>query len=226
MDVVDFHAHILPECDHGSSSVETSLAQLEYAITHGVRRIAATSHYYPHREDVKSFTERRALCYNALADAMKQRGADLPEIKLGAEVLICDNIDELPDLSELCLEGTRALLLELPFTDFSSSYVKTVKYLIHDGYDVILAHADRYKKENIEQLIAVGAKIQLNAKSICKLFGNRHLFDWIRRGIVVAVGSDIHGADEGAYKTFERALKKIGAAGVADIKRKSDDIFM
>ncbi len=222
MDIVDFHAHILPGCDHGSSSSTVSLAQLRLAKKHGVTRIVATSHFYPQRHSVEGFVKKRSECYEKLMDA---READMPEVKLGAEVLICDNIDELPGLSELCISGTKALLLELPFSDFSSSYISTVKYLIHDGYDVILAHADRYDKKNIEKLIEVGAKIQLNAGSLSKLFVKGHLYDWMKRGLVYAIGSDIHKADETAYKNFEHSVKKSLKKYAPEIKAKSDALW-
>ena len=49
LDIVDFHAHVLPCADHGSSSVSTSLSQLSYAKGAGVKRIIATPHFYPHK---------------------------------------------------------------------------------------------------------------------------------------------------------------------------------
>ena len=209
MNVVDFHSHILPYADHGSSSVDVSLAQLSLAAEHGVRRIVLTPHYYPHRENPESFIARREKCYNKLLENLNDES---PDVRLGAEVLICDNIEEMPHLEDLCIRGTRILLLELPFTDFSESYVDSVKYLIADGYDVVLAHADRYDPSNIDRLVSLGAKIQLNADSLSSLFVKKHIKRWIDNGYVCALGSDIHGEDEKAYKRFEKALSRITAS--------------
>ena len=56
---LDYHAHILPGCDHGSSSVDMSLKQMDMAKEAGIQTICATPHFYPHKESVSSFIERR-----------------------------------------------------------------------------------------------------------------------------------------------------------------------
>ncbi len=221
MDIIDFHAHILPSADHGSPSVSVSLMQMQMAKDCGVSRIIATPHFYPQKESAESFIQRRDKCAALLKSKLSK---DSPDILIGAEVLICDNIEEMPNLERLCIEGTRALLLELPFVDFSLSYRDTVKSLIYDGYTVILAHADRYKPENIDLLIDVGAKIQINTDSLCKLFVNRHLYKWMKNDVVYGLGSDIHGDDAKAYKRFRKSIKKIEPYAT-NIKKHSDDIW-
>ena len=47
--LVDYHAHILPGCDHGSDGTETSKRQLEAAKAAGIETVCATSHFYPDR---------------------------------------------------------------------------------------------------------------------------------------------------------------------------------
>ena len=204
--MIDLHSHILPNLDHGTSSVETSLEQLRLAAKFGVSRVVATSHFYPQRENVDRFLARRR---KSLEKLIPNLTSDLPEIRIGAEVLICDNIEEMPLLNKLCIGGSNVLLLELPFTDFSNGYVESVRELVAMGYDIVLAHADRYNPRDIERLIAVGAKIQLNADSLCHLLVKKHIRDWITRDLVVAIGSDIHGSDARAYKRFASAYKKL-----------------
>jgi protein-tyrosine phosphatase len=220
-DVVDFHAHILPEADHGSDSVETSLRQLRYASLNGVSRIVATPHFYPHRHTVSGFLSRRDRSYIRLREHI---GDGMPEIRLGAEVLICENIEKLEGLSTICIAGTNTLLLELPFVEFNDNFCTSVENLISNGYDIVLAHADRYPYENIEKLVAVGAKIQLNTSSISTFFKNKALYDWAERGLVIALGSDIHKADKGAYKKFKKAQDKF-LCYIENIKNASDEIW-
>lgn len=221
MDIVDFHSHILPGADHGSSSVETSLGQLRLASSSGVQRIVATPHFYPHRDSVERFILRRSKCFDDLRAHMTD---DCPSIRLGAEVLVCNNINNLPGLEQLCIAGSRILLLELPFNDFSYHYVDTVEQIIRDGYRVVLAHADRYPEENIEKMLYCGAKIQLNADSLATLLKKKHLYRWMERGKVVALGSDIHGDDAAAYKKFVVAQKKMGEY-LPLIKSASDEMW-
>ena len=80
---------------------------------------------------------------------------------------------------------------------------------IMENHDVLLAHADRYEKNIIEGFIDLGVNIQLNVDSISKLFPNKHLFDWIDRGYVSALGSDIHMRDKKAYTSFSRTKGKL-----------------
>ena len=205
--MIDFHSHIIPWADHGSNSIETTLFQLNSASEIGVKTIVATPHFYPQYENTERFIERRNSCYERLKEHITEAH---PQIILGAEVLICDNIEAMPGLDSLCIGGTNVILLELPFTDFSDSYVYSVKMLIKQGYTVVLAHADRYNPDNIDRLVSAGAKIQLNADSLSKLFVQPYVKGWVERNKVVAIGSDIHGSDAKAYKRFQKALKKLG----------------
>lgn len=221
IDIVDFHSHILPGADHGSGSVSESLDQLRLASARGIKRIIATPHFYPNSHDVNSYIKRRGLSYNQLLAAMPE---DSPEIKLGAEVLICEGIENMPGLERLFIAGTSTLLLELSYTDFHYSYIKSVATLISSGVDVILAHADRYPKENVNQLLDVGARIQLNAESCKSIFLAKHIKQWLDRGCVVALGSDIHGRDHKAYRNFSVAVSRMSRY-IDSIKCSSDNVW-
>ena len=82
---LDYHAHILPGCDHGSDGLETSLKQVAMAASAGVGTVCATPHFYPHKESVEAFLQRRAktaeLLLNNLTenatDSARRRGADM-----------------------------------------------------------------------------------------------------------------------------------------------------
>ena len=186
-------------------------------------RIVATSHFYPHKDSVRHFIARRDSSYMRLTSAMRELES-APEIRLGAEVLICDNIEILPDIEKLCIYGTKALLLELPFQDFEKKYIDSFAALIDQGFKTVIAHADRYSPAHIEKLLSVGAQIQLNTCSLNTLFKDKILYNWIERGRVVALGSDIHGDDKRAYRDFSRAIAKLGSA-VEGIKAASDEIW-
>lgn len=219
--ILDFHAHVLPTADHGSDSVEVTLFQLESAGLYGVERIIATPHFYPNAHSVDSFLARRNQAYKLLEPYLND---STPKIKLGAEVLICEEIENLPGIEKLFVEGTDTLLLELPFTKFQSSFIHSVKKLVSRGINVVLAHADRYSPDGIEALVAKGAKIQLNADSLATFFKKRVLYDWLERDLVVALGSDIHGRDKRAYSNFAKASAKIKEY-LPRIKSASDAIW-
>lgn len=222
IDVIDFHSHILPNADHGSSSAEESLRQLELASLNGVHRIVATPHFYPHRHYIEDFLKRRNEAWERLNSL---RGQGMPSVAIGAEVLICDEIEKMHGLEELCIRGTDILLLELPFSVFKHEYRNSVIRLIKNGFTVVLAHADRYDADNINLLVECGAKIQLNADALSGTFLNRHIKEWLSRGDVVALGSDIHSTDKKAYKNFARACNKLGRNGFLEQIKQASDSF-
>ena len=167
IDIVDFHSHILPKVDHGSDSIQTSLAQLAIAKKYSVNRILATPHFYPNRHTVSAFEQIRD---NAVAVLKSATLNNAPEVKLGAEVLICEGIERFPELNKLCFQNTKYIMLELPFLGFSESFAISAGELQDMGYKVILAHADRYSKNVIDVMLAYGVSgLQINAPSSNKL---------------------------------------------------------
>lgn len=201
---LDYHAHILPGCDHGSDGLETSLQQLEMAASVGVKTICATSHFYPHKESVESFLLRRRECAQLLMD---NRPEQAPKIQLGAEVLICDGMDRLENLPGLCREGTNELLLEMPFYAWPESIWETL-YRLNERQDlrIVLAHADRYQPEDIMLLVQEGIPLQLNAECLTKPLHRKRYLGWIEAGYVKYLGSDIHMLGNG-YKEWKKCKK-------------------
>ena len=193
---IDFHAHILPRCDHGSDGWKTSRRQLKLARGAGVEMICATSHFYGHHHSVEHFLEKRQRSYEAL---MAHAPQGSPRVILGAEVLAFEGIERLPDLEALRLEGTDLLLLEMPFQHWSEGLLDSVEALSEDRrFRIVLAHVDRYDRREVERLMRLDRiQGQVNVDSMKRLFGTRYLRDWAREGRIVALGSDIHGTDVG-----------------------------
>ena len=202
----DYHAHVLPGCDHGSKDVETSLAQLKMAAQAGVRTICATPHFYPQRENIDDFLKRRESCYNNLKNNLT---ADMPKVLRSAEVLMCERIDHFENIEELCLEGTNELLFEMPFyAEWPESLVDSVLNMQCERKDLtfIMAHADRYSISQVETFIREGIKLQLNIESLSHTFNSSHLKKWISQGLVVHIGSDIHQTDN-TYRFWQKGKK-------------------
>ncbi len=205
MDITfDYHSHILPGCDHGSDGIETSLKQIEMAEGAGIKTICATPHFYPHKESVEAFLSRRQRTYEALKANLPE-GA--PEIILGAEVLICDGMDQLDGLDCLCRQGTKELLLELPFYKWPESVWETVERLNdRDDIRIVIAHADRYPPEDIERLIGEGIPLQLNVECFKNPLRRKRYISWIKKGYVKYLGSDMHMLETG-YKDWVKCRK-------------------
>ena len=65
--LIELHAHILPQMDDGSESVEMSLAMLQALAGMGVGTVCATSHYYARENSITMYLARRAAALNALS---------------------------------------------------------------------------------------------------------------------------------------------------------------
>ncbi len=203
----DFHSHILPGADHGSASVETSLAQVKLISSAGVRRVVATPHFYPMADNVDSFLARRSACAARLAQALPDGS---PDILLGAEVLVCEGIDRMEGLDTLAVRGTRTILLEMPMTKWSDKTFDTVDAITSLGLTAVMAHIDRYDPKYIDELMRLDVLAQLNPDAFRTRRGRKFAKKWLEAGKVAAVGSDLHGADEKGYAHFVSACEALG----------------
>ncbi len=205
-EVIDFHAHILPHMDHGSGRAATASEQLAIIQQAGVTKVCATSHFYPQDILPEVFLEERR---KSLEIALRTYGyGPRPRILLGAEVLICQGLEHMEGLRELCIDGTDIMLLEMPFThgNWGHDLYHTVHEIQQQGITPVLAHVDRYPRESIEQLFDMGLYGQINCDSLTKVFKPKHLLRWIEDGKIVAFGSDLHGCDPKSYAPFTKVM--------------------
>lgn len=218
--IIDCHAHILPEVDHGCKNLDTAERQLKSAKEAGIDLIASTSHFYPDKELLDTFLNRRSQGYNKL----QSLGIALPRVIVGAEATVCIGLHKLEGLEKLCIGNTGCLLLEMPFIKWNADYIETVK-AIRDELKLtpIMAHIDRYPVPEVEKLLKLGLCCQVNAESICRFTQRRQIFKWIDAGHVFALGSDIHGTEPG-YADFVKAKKLLGDRFDV-IMRKSEEIL-
>jgi protein-tyrosine phosphatase len=143
----------------------------------------------------------------------------VPEIRLGAEVYYFGSISAFPELDKLCIEGTRHLLLEMPFSEWTSTMLLEVERLVYDcNITPIIAHLDRYLdyRKNIDcvdRLVKMGALIQMNGEYVNGLFTRTKALRLIKSGVISLLGSDCHNLDKRAPnldKTFDIIRKKCG----------------
>lgn len=208
---VDFHAHVLPEMDHGCDCLQTALKQMQLAKTHGVDILVATPHFYPQDESVSSFLARRGSALQLLAGECPAG----PALRVGAEVLACPGIERMKDIELLCVEGTKTLLFEMPLLPrWSPELVATVVALKRMGLNTVLAHAERYRRSEVEKLLEAGIPVQINAGYITSPGKRLDVARYLRRGVVVALGSDIHGLGRN-YTHYRRAVRLLGARAPA-----------
>ncbi len=207
--IIDFHSHILPQADHGSSSLEESLEQLRVMSSFGTELAVATPHFYPHVHTVGEFLSKRDGALELLI-----QNKQMIDLCLGAEVLLCKNLDRLDGLERLCIKGTKVLLIELPLRPLKQEYFDTAEAIMESGYTVVLAHIDRYLKkysDSIKMLLQMGALAQINAEALYSAGMRRRIFEILETSdCVCALGSDLHGVDTKLYKKFGNSERLLG----------------
>ena len=192
--MVDLHTHILPEIDDGSDGVDTSLAMLRREAEQGVTAVCATSHYYAKHSSIPAFCERRAEALERLTGVLTD---GLPQVLPAAEVAYFPRMEE-QDLTPLCIQGTRTLMLEMPFADWTSLQTEAVEALALDcGYQVVLVHPERFcfSKSNwhqLKRLAELPIGLQINAGSLLRWGTRRLALDLLQLAHWPLLGSDCH----------------------------------
>lgn len=205
--IVDFHSHILPRVDHGCANEKEAVRQLRMASQAGISIMIATPHFYPHKESFVEFDARRQKGWKK--HILLNKNESFPEVLLGAEVFICRGMERMPELEKLCIQGTKTLLLEMPFRKWSDELMETVIEIQNRRkLTVVLAHVERYQPEQVEILFQNGIYGQINVSTLTRVFIKREWKKWIKAGYIVALGSDLHGTN---WKTlrFDKVRKKM-----------------
>ncbi len=221
--MIDWHSHILPGIDDGSQSVEESVTMLKMLAEQGVKEVIATPHFLANNESVEDFLARRNDAYEKLKEQLFE-GA--PEIRLGAEVAYYSGISRLPELKQLCIQGSKCLLLEMPMTKWTEYIIKEVEELAHRGkINLVLAHVDRYQHlqsaKTWARLCESGCIMQANASSFIGFATRRRMLKLVGMQAVHCVGSDCHNTTTRAPKigkAFEIIEKKLGTRCVSKIR--------
>ncbi len=193
----DFHTHVLPAMDDGSRTTAQSLAMLRAAASGGVRYVAATPHFYPHRENPDAFLARRETAWEALACAMA--GEDgLPTVLLGAEVYAFEGMSECEELRRLTLAGGDALLVEMPMTMWSDRLLAELAGIQQKlGLIPIVAHIDRYlHRFNARRVMARMAELPVFLQANSSFFLDRNTrrmaLHFLSDHRIHLIGSDCH----------------------------------
>lgn len=199
---IDVHSHILPGVDDGSRNMEMTMEMVETAYRQGVRAMIATPHYYPgHVRLPKEYLEE---IFQETAAAIHEKYSDFT-LYLGNEIYYRDEVVEKLQNNRICtLAGTKYVLLEFTPGAQYNLLCSAVRRCLESGFDPVLAHIERYqclwkKEKNIEELIRMGAYMQINAENFAGgIFApmKRYCLKLIRDGLVHFVGSDCHNTQD------------------------------
>lgn len=195
--IVDFHSHILPRIDDGSSSLEESLAMLCLEAEHGIEHVIATPHFYAKHDAPDRFLKRREKAKVCLRDALAEK-TGLPKISVGAEVYFFSGISNSDALWELTIEKNGCIMLEMPHPPWTSSMYRELEHIyVRQGITPIIAHVDRYirpfKTYGIpERLHEMPVLVQANASFFLHCFTRGMALRMLREDKIQLLGSDCH----------------------------------
>lgn len=196
--LVDTHCHILPEVDDGAKNIEETRQMLREAYEEGIYYIIATPHHHPRRGKKSPGCLRRQLKF-VREEAAKI--SDKMRVYLGTEVYFGQDVPRmLKEEKILTMNRTRYVLVEFSPADQFGYICQGIQQIQMKGYEVILAHIERYQNicrniENAEHLTHMGVRIQVNADSIIGKSGWREkvfVRQLLDRRLVFCVGTDSH----------------------------------
>ena len=193
----DVHCHIVPHVDDGASSMEESMNLLRMEYEDGVRTIYVTPHY--RRGMFETPMEKIYEQFARVKEAAPQIGPDL-RIFLGCEFHAnMDMVDILDAGGRPTMGESRCVLTEFSEVSDQKFIQERCYALLSHGYQPIIAHIERYPAMRdikfVEQMVNMGAYIQMNSESIIGMegFGTKMFCKKvIKKNLLHFIGSDAH----------------------------------
>jgi len=198
--VIDIHTHILPDIDDGAASVDVSIDMLDAARAMGVTIIVAT----PHLTEPLT-AEYDADVHRAFLEIESHARERAITLLRGFEIRLTPDLPARLRAGEpVTLGGSDTVLVDLPFIDWPHFADETLFNVQASGYQVILAHPERYPRIQEDpkaglELVNRGIALQVNISSLAGIFGRtaqRAAEALLELGAVHLVASDAHSAGD------------------------------
>lgn len=228
----DIHTHILPEIDDGSKNSEMSFDMIKKLSEQGVKKIVLTPHFYGYENSVDVFLKNRETSLNHLKSFIGEQKLDA-EIYIGAEVFFMDSLDKVEGYERMAIEGTKYMLLEMPFDQWNSRVLETVYRITNTGITPIIAHFERFipfqkDMSKIYELRNMGCILQMNAGYFKGFFNKRKALRFFDEGLAGLLGSDCHNLESRPPEiksAYDILRANLGEAMVNDINERGNHIL-
>lgn len=194
---VDLHSHLIPAIDDGVNSFEEALALITRLKELGIKKIITTPHikqdYYRNTPEIIMRGQ------DSLKHFVEQAGIEI-EIEAAAEYLIDDGFEEKLKAGNLMTFGDKYVLVELSYYDPHPNLSSILFNLQIEGYNIILAHPERYTYwyndfRKFEELKNRGVFFQLNIISLGGSLSSpqqKFIDKLISAGMIEFLGTDMH----------------------------------
>ena len=194
---IDIHSHILPGIDDGAKNMQETIKMIDIAVEQGIKAAIATPHY--HVGVGPEYLTNYQKAYQEVAQYIEENKIPL-QLYRGNEIYYSESIPErlrAGKLRTMC--GSRYVLVEFSPDMEYSAMERAISKLLYEGCWPIIAHAERYvalrQVSRVEELIRIGAYIQLNTNAIAGKEGwatKRHCHKLLKAGLVHVIGTDAH----------------------------------
>jgi protein-tyrosine phosphatase len=191
---VDVHSHVVPSGDDGAQRIIEGRGLCREAARHGTAVLYATPHVWPHLV----LTEEREHLVRANFAELTSEELGL-ELRLGFELTPAPPLLE-QDLRRYVLDGTNAVLIEVPFTGGERLLVEICELMEEQRLQPVIAHPERTeavldKPSLAREFAERGWLLQVNGSSLTGRHGaeiESLAWDLVDESLVALVGSDGH----------------------------------
>lgn len=217
----DMHCHLVPMVDDGSKCIEESIECLQTLQAVGYNKVIITPHFqhprFPNDEDdiVRRYEELKKRATDA--------GITLEFGGIGGEYRIDSGFAKRLENPRFLQVGGKYVLVEFSLHQQMMGCDEMIFDMQMKGYEVILAHPERYPylsvgSSRMEQLKNQGVFFQINVLSLGGFYGDeakRRAFTMLEEGMVEFMGTDTHNAlyaqaltDLSRNRKVEKVLEK------------------
>lgn len=216
----DVHTHLLPGVDDGVRDFETALSCINEMKRNGINKIYVTPHFQTHR--FKNDEDDIKYRFDELQKQLGEYVSDI-ELQLAGEYLIDSGFEERLKTKNLLAINDKYLLVEFSFNQSMLGMEELFFEIQMKGYEVILAHPERYHYLNqdsklLNNLKEQGVYFQSNIMSFGGFYGSESMkraYQYVDKGWINFLGTDIHGkkyrdalVDVCKKSKFQKLLKK------------------
>ena len=194
---LDLHSHLLPGIDDGAPDLETSLRLIQGLKDLGYTSIITTPHvfsdYYPNTREL--ILRKR----DEVQQALHREGIDIA-FDAAAEYFVDEYFEKLLQQEAPLTIGGKYVLIEQSTLSASPNLHQVVFQLRSKGYEVILAHPERYiyyrdRLEEYRQLKDIGCHLQGNLLSLTGYYGKpvQSIIRYLHKNDLIDFwGTDLH----------------------------------
>lgn len=207
---VDIHSHLIPGIDDGVKTIDDSVFLLRKLEAFGFKKVITSPHVMA--DGYTNTPETILSGRDAVREAIKANSINI-EFDATAEYNIDEAMYERIEKNTLLPFGKNYIMVEMPFLAKPTIMGDILYKLQTAGYNVILAHPERYSyfhEKDFDTYYSLKDRnllFQINIGSLAGVYGKAAKFTaekMINENMVNFLGTDMHGAKN--LESLEKCL--------------------